>query len=202
MEAEKRKALSMYLRDIRDPRRRQGRIYPLASILTMLTLAAVNGESTLRGMWKWAEQHWERIRDRLELEWAESPPQYGTLWNVMARVELRHVEEAVRRWLKDSLGEAISVDASGSRRELPALSMVVAAGQKVQLVLAQEEVKGENVIEAALRLIQGEGRVVTLDAGLNQREIADAIVKKGGLLRGCEGQSRPTAGDIAARHPC
>jgi hypothetical protein len=185
MEAEIRKALSSYLRDIRDPRRRQGRIYPLASILTMLTLAAVNGESTLRGMWKWVEQHWEQIRDRLELEWAESPPQYGTLWNVMAGVELRQVEEAVRRWLKDSLGEAISVDAKslrGSRRELPALSVVVAAGQKVQLVLAQEEVKGENVIEAALRLIQGlplEGRVVTLDAGLNQREIADAIVKKG-----------------------
>ena len=35
MEAEKRKALSMYLRDIRDPRRRQGRIYPLASILNV-----------------------------------------------------------------------------------------------------------------------------------------------------------------------
>ena len=80
--------------------------------------------------------------------------------------------------------------------------MVVAAGQKVQLVLAQEEVKGENAIEAALRLIQGEGRVVTLDAGLNQREIADAIVKKGGLLRGCEGQSCPTAGGIVARPPC
>jgi len=88
---------------------------------------------------------------------------------------------------------------------LPALSVVVAAGQKVQLVLAQEEVKGENAIEAALRLIQGlplEGRVVTLDAGLNQREIADAIVKKGGLLRGCEGQSCPTEGDIVARPPC
>ena len=85
---------------------------------------------------------------------------------------------------------------------MPALSVVVAAGQKVQLVLAQEEVKGENAIEAALRLIQGEGRVVTLDAGLNQREIADAIVKKGGLLRGCEGQSCPTAGDIVARPPC
>ena len=35
MEAEKRKALSMYLRDMRDPRRRQGRIYPLASILNV-----------------------------------------------------------------------------------------------------------------------------------------------------------------------
>ena len=65
---------------------------------------------------------------------------------------------------------------------MPALSVVVAAGQKVQLVLAQEEVKGENAIEAALRLIQGEGRVVTLDAGLNQREIADAIVKRGAYL--------------------
>ncbi len=28
-----------------------------------------------------------------------------------------------------------------------------------------------------------EGRVVTLDAGLNQREIADAIVKKGAYLK-------------------
>jgi hypothetical protein len=63
---------------------------------------------------------------------------------------VRQVEEAVRQRLKDSLGEAISVDASGSRRELPALSVVVAAGQKVQLVLAQEEVEGEHVIEAAL----------------------------------------------------
>ena len=57
--------------------------------------------------------------------------------------------------MKDSLGEAISVDASGSRRELPALSVVVAAGQKVQLVLAQEEVKGEHVIEAALSKERG-----------------------------------------------
>jgi len=68
---------------------------------------------------------------------------------------VRQVEEAVRQWLKDSLGEAISVDASGSRRELPALSVVVAAGQKVQLVLAQEEVKGEHVIEAALSKERG-----------------------------------------------
>ncbi len=186
MEAKKQKALSLYLRDIRDPRRRQGRMYSLTSILMMLILAAVNGESSLRGMWKWAERHWEQIRDRIELEWADSPPQYGTLWKVMARVELREVGEAVRRWLEDSLGEVISVDAKslrGSRRELPALSVVVAVGQKVRLVLAQEEIKRENVIEAALRLIQGlplEGRVVTLDAGLNQREIANAIVKKGG----------------------
>ena len=62
---------------------------------------------------------------------------------------VRQVEEAVRQWLKDSLGEAMSVDAKslcGSRRELPALSVVVAAGQ---------EVKGEHVIEAALSKERG-----------------------------------------------
>ena len=62
---------------------------------------------------------------------------------------IRQVEEAVRQWLKDSLGEAISVDAKslrGSRRELPALSVVVAAGQ---------EVKGEHVIKAALSKERG-----------------------------------------------
>ena len=51
--------------------------------------------------------------------------------------------------VEDSLGEAISVDAKsrrGSRRELPALSVVVAAGQ---------EVKGEHVIEAALSKERG-----------------------------------------------
>lgn len=166
----KQKALSTCLRDVRDPRRRQGRIYPLASILTMLTLAAMNGESTLRGMWQWAQQHWEQIRDKLELEWAEDPPEYGTLWNVVSRLELCQLEEALKQWVESSLGEAISVDGKslrGSRRELPALGVVVAVGQGVRLVLAQAEVKGENVIEAAWRLIQGlplEGRVVTLDA--------------------------------------
>jgi hypothetical protein len=39
-----------------------------------------------------------------------------------------------------------------------------------------------NVIEAALRLIQGpplKDRVVTLDVGLNQHDFADAIVSEG-----------------------
>jgi hypothetical protein len=92
--------------------------------------------------------------------------------------------------MKASLGEVISVDGKslrGSRRELPALGVVVAVGQEIRVVLAQEEIKGENAIEATLRLIQGlplEGWVVTLDAGLNQREIAHAIVEKGGPIWG------------------
>jgi hypothetical protein len=98
---------------------------------------------------------------------------------------VRQVEEAVRQWLKDSLGEAMSVDAKslrGSRRELPALSVVVAAGQKVQLVLAQEEVKGEHVIEAAL---SKRGAGSHLRCGVESARDCGCNRKKGGLLRGC-----------------
>ena len=70
----------------------------------------------------------------------------------MAGVELRQVEEAVRRWLKDSLGEAISVDASGSRRELPALSVVWSKGAARA---RSRRGQGEHVIEAALSKERG-----------------------------------------------
>ena len=45
------------LQEVPDVRRRQGRLYPLASVLGMLILAALNGESSLRGMLGWGERH-------------------------------------------------------------------------------------------------------------------------------------------------
>ena len=36
------------------PRRRQGRRYPISSLLVALIFAAINGQSSLRGMWPWA----------------------------------------------------------------------------------------------------------------------------------------------------
>ncbi len=76
------KGLRTYLQDIPDPRRRQGRIYPLVSILMMLILAAVNGERSLRRMWIWAQKHWEQICEKLWMEWLAHPPVYGNLWRM------------------------------------------------------------------------------------------------------------------------
>jgi hypothetical protein len=53
----------MRRQDIPDPRRRQGRIYPVVNILIMLILAAVNGQRSLRGMLGWAEAHWRQISE-------------------------------------------------------------------------------------------------------------------------------------------
>jgi len=178
------------LREIPDPRRRQGRIYPLAGILMMLILAAVNGESSLRGMLVWAQEHWKHICEGVGMEWLAGPPVYGTVWRVLALLDLAQLERALSRWVEGVGGGVISVDGKslrGSRRrgELPALEVVVAAAQGVRLVLGCEGVAEGRVTEAALSLLRGlplEGKVVSLDAGLNQREVAQAIVEKGGPI--------------------
>jgi len=140
------KGLRTYLQGIPDPRRRQGRIYPLVSILMMLILAAVNGERSLRGMLVWAQQHWEQICGKLGMEWLVHPPVYGTLWRVLALLEMAQVEQVLSRWVQGVGGEAISVDGKslrGSRRRegLPALEVVVAAAQGIRIVLSREGVE-------------------------------------------------------------
>ena len=49
-------------------------------------MAALNGESSLRGMWKWGEAHWEHIGEALGFPAHRSALQYGTLWHVLAKL--------------------------------------------------------------------------------------------------------------------
>ena len=53
------------LEKIPDPRRAQGRRYPLKGLLALLLIAAINGESSLRGMWVWGCDHWKQLRETI-----------------------------------------------------------------------------------------------------------------------------------------
>jgi len=182
--------LLAYLQEVPDPRRPQARVYPLKGLLGMLVLAALNGESSLRGMWIWGREHWERIKVGLGfLAWRRAP-QYGTLWNVLSRLSLGALGEALRRWGEEA-GieiEALSVDGKtlrGSKRRsgLPAVQVMVAAAQGIGIVLDEAKMEEGDAIEAALRLLQGfplEGKVVTLDAGLNHPPVVETVLEKGG----------------------
>jgi DDE_Tnp_1-associated len=44
-----------------DPRRPQGRRYPLPALLGLVLLGALFEQSSLRGIWVWSQQHWSQI---------------------------------------------------------------------------------------------------------------------------------------------
>lgn len=184
------------LRQVSDPRRRQGRRYHLAGLLGMLVLAAIHGEGSLRGMWLWCRAHWERLAQAFDLWEHPKPPAYATLWNLLSRLDAKELGRALSGRME---GEetAISMDGKtlrGSKRDgQRALQVITGAGHRYRQILAQREVEGEDMIAAALALLQEmpvKGKIVTMDAQLMQRTVVKTIVKKGGLPGAHQRQSR------------
>ena len=185
------------LQEVPDVRRRQGRLYPLASVLGMLILAALNGESSLRGMLGWGERHWQELARPLGFKGGTSAPVYGTVWRILHLLPLAALESVLGAWL--ATGEvkdeaALALDGKqlrGSKRRessLPALQVVTAAAQGLGVVLGQELAEHQDDVAALLALLERlpiQGKVVTLDAGLLTREVAQTILEKGGPIWGC-----------------
>ena len=192
------------LQEVPDVRRRQGRLYPLASVLGMLILAALNGESSLRGMLGWGERHWRELARPLGFKVGTSAPVYGTVWRILHLLPLATLESVLGAWLATDAvaGEvAVALDGKqlrGSKRresELPALHVVTAAAQGLGVVLGQALAEHQDDVAATLALLEClpiQGKVVTLDAGLLTREVAQTILEKGGaylgLLKGNHGE--------------
>ena len=176
------------LKQVTDPRRRQGKVYPLWSLLGMLILAALNGESSLRGMWLWSCDHWALISRPLGFTGQRHPPSYGTVWNVVSRLDLAQVEAVVRAWAQvGQLAQAqvLSVDGKilrGSRRTDPveaALEVVTLVAQQFKQVVGQQPVDHDGYVRATVQLLRAvplEGKLVTMDAGLLHRSVVKTIV--------------------------
>jgi hypothetical protein len=189
-----RPSLLEVLRRVPDPRRREGRVYPLASILAMLILASVNGESSLRGMLMWADAHWALLVRELGFKPTRKAPVYGGVWRLLAALDTAALEQALAEWSAGlaAAAAAVSLDGKqlrGSKRAgLPALQVVSAAAQTVGVVVGQARVEGGDVLAGALAVLQGiplEGKVVTMDAGLLQKRVVDTVLEKGGPVSGC-----------------
>jgi len=173
------------LHTLPDPRRRQGRRYPLAALLGLLILAALHGESSLRGMWLWARQHWDQLWWPLGFG---SPhfPALTTLWNLLGALDIDAVDRIVSAWLTDVLGQpkgGISADGKvlrGSRRHgLPGVWLVALARQDVGSVIRQRQVAlGSHELPTLLALLRNtplHDQVITLDAGLLCAETTQVV---------------------------
>ena len=197
MEARKGSVMDRLSR-VHDPRRREGKRYNLPGLLGMLLLAAVNGEESLRGMWLWGCGAWERIAEPLDLWGTKGPPAYGTVWGLMAGIDVTELGEAFCTEAEINREDSCSIDGKvlrGSRRGVEAaLQVVTAAGHSCHEILGQQAVVDGDVVEAAVALLGSmslERKIVSMDAGLLQRSTVKTIEEKGGPI---SGQSRVIMG--------
>ncbi len=173
------------LQTVPDPRRRQGRRYSLPALLGLLILAALHGESSRRGMWLWAKNHWQEL---WEPRGFGSPhlPTLTTIWNLLGALDANAVDQVVNGWLLEVLGQpsgGISADGKvlrGSRRaDLPGVWLVALARQDLGSVMHQRQVaSGSHELLTLLTLLREtplQDQTVTLDAGLLCAETTQVI---------------------------
>ncbi len=173
------------LQTLPDPRRRQGRRYPLPALLGLLILAALHGESSLRGIWLWARNHWDEVWWPLGFH---SPhfPSLTTLWNLLGALDGAMVDRVVSSWLNELLGQPVgglSADGKvlrGSRRaDLPGVWLMALARHDVGSVVRQRQVvPGSHELSALLALLREmplQDQTLTLDAGLLCAETTQVI---------------------------
>lgn len=181
-----------HLSRIPDGRDRQGRTLPLASMLGLVILAALNGETSLRGMWMWGCKHWRKIKLPLGFVGNRNPPSYGELWTILSELGTGLLEATFQEWVAswdEEAPRALCMDGkslrgSGRTRTVaPALQVVAAVRQELQEVLGPQEVKEGDQVEAALRLLRAiplEGTLVVAEAGLLCRPFVKTVLQEKG----------------------
>jgi hypothetical protein len=172
------------LQTIPDPRRRQGRMYPVPALLGMLLLGVLHGRDSLRGAWMWASHHWPQVWRPLG---ARGPhfPSYQTVRGLLSRLDADAVDRSVRPWVEQLLEHpvgGISADGKrlrGSKRDdVPGRHLLSVVSHDLGGVLAQREAVNGDEVSALLALLTEvplRERVLTLDAGLLHAQVTQDI---------------------------
>ena len=135
--------------------------------------------------------------DALGLAGTKGAPAYGTVWGLMAGLDSEELSKALSGEAQEG-EDGYTIDGKklrGSKRATEsALQVVTLAGAKYGEILGQKEVEEGNEVEAAIALMKEiplKDKIVSMDAGLLQREVVKTITQKGGPT---SGPSRGTMG--------
>lgn len=183
-------SLMSYLEGVVDPRAARGKRYALVHLLTLLILAKLGGEDTLRGMAEWVHLRGEALVALLKLPRPTLPHQ-TTYERVLDKLDIEQLEQQVSAYFAAQMvaGETINVDGKTLCGSIPTgatRGVHLLCGYAVQqgVVLRQVAVATKNnEITAAPSLLahlELSGKVVTGDALLTQQELCTQIVAAGG----------------------
>ena len=183
-------SLMGYLARIVDPRDAKGVRYQLVHLLTLLILAKMGGEDTLRGMAEWVKVRGESLVALLKLPRSTLPHQ-TTYERVLDKLDIEALERQLGAYFagRMGVGETINVDGKTLRGSIPAgetRGVHLLSGYAVQqgAVVKQMAVDAKtNEITAAPQLLADldlAGKVVTGDAMFTQHTRCTQIVAAGG----------------------
>jgi predicted transposase YbfD/YdcC len=184
------------LAEIPDVRSRRGKRHPLSAMLAMACCAMLCGYRSYSAIAEWGRNYGTGIAQALGF--THHTPCAATLHTLFRQVDRDDLEERLGTWaesvvvstpLAPSVGEvAVALDGKtlrGSRKQgAPGVHLLSALSHHVGLTLAQQAVDAKTneitQVETVLRQIVLKDRVVTMDALLTQRSVAQTIVDEGG----------------------
>ena len=157
------------LEGISDPRRRQGRRYPLAPLLLFSVLAVLAGAASYRGILTFIGVHRERLNATFGTGLRRAPA-VNTLRDLLHALDPAEIEAAFRRHA-ERLGDAttppgrrvVALDGKTLRGSFDHLDDQAAAqvlsafASEGALILARQEIAGGDEVAAARALIEGLG---------------------------------------------
>lgn len=183
------------LAEIPDFRSNRGKRHPLAAILALACSAMLCGYRSYTAIAEWGRHYGAHLVHALGF--THRAPCVATLHTVLRRVEREVLEAQLGAWAETLLGEplgraegedAIAIDGKtlrGSKKQgAPGAHLLSALAHRVGVTLAQQAVDDKtNEIPVVLDLLHDlvlKGRIVTMDALLTQRQIAQQIVDADG----------------------
>jgi len=202
--------LLQVLSEVPDPRRAQGKRYPLAPILVISVLATLAGATSYRRIHSFMKLHRLRLGRLFGLRWRRVPA-YTTLRDILRGLDVSALEAAFRKhgrelWSPPKNAPALlAIDGKTLRRsydhiaDRPAAHLVSAFAGDGDLILGHLAVADKtNEIPAARQLIEElglSGCLITLDAMHCQKNPAGGRRDRQPGAGSGQGQS---AGPVAA----
>lgn len=169
--------------------------YPVEGLLCLVCIAVLCGCNGINEMERFGERYRWELSERLGFR-RHRMPKHGTLQRLARQVNEAAVSRIVAAWGEEVLQTqknptltGIAIDGKvlrGTRQgEVPAVEVISALSHDLLQVLGQKTVPSEtNEIKGIMPLLADlvlEGRIVTVDALLTQRNIAATIREKGGI---------------------
>ena len=182
--------------DIPDFRKSRGKRHPLSAILALSCCAILCGYRSYSAIAEWGRNYGGRIAQALGF--SHNTPCAATLHTIFRYVDRDDVETKLGAWAQsmaawtapDSPADeaAVALDGKtlrGSKKQgAPGTHLLSALSHHVGLTLAQQAVDDKTneitQVEAVLEQVVLANRICTMDALLTQRQVAQAIVDRGG----------------------